>query len=137
MIDAKPLISSQQRNIYISIDQFRTGQPQTLEWHHVLHCLGSLRADIICNADDTPRFTDGDTKPGEGQVRKCRDWSRLQQYVQAHPGCFKYINPENHRLETINRMKYCPNDSPYLPKIRKYFGLPSDWLPWPVEERLN
>ncbi|OKL57706.1 hypothetical protein UA08_06900 [Talaromyces atroroseus] len=122
------------RNIYISLDQFRNNQSQTIEWQHVLHCLGALRDDIMCNADDTPRFTEkGGRRPGEGQVRKCRDWSKLQEFVQEHAGCFKYIHPENHTMETIERVKYCPNDSPYLPLIRKYFGLPDDWLPWPVE----
>lgn len=110
--------------------------PQTLERSHVLHCLANLRADILCNADDTPRYTElSGRRPGVGQVKKCRNWNELETYVNKHAGCFKYIKPGFSDTSQIERMKYCPNDSPYLPLIRKYFGYDDDWSPWPYVEQ--
>ncbi|RDL36096.1 Uncharacterized protein BP5553_06708 [Venustampulla echinocandica] len=124
------------RNIYISIDEHERGVPQSLGRHHILHCLGALYDDIKCNADDTPRYTDKHgRKPGEGQIRKCRDWSKLKAFVNEREGCFKYIKHDKEDIRIIERMKYCSNNSPYLPKIRKYFGFSSDWTPWPYVEQ--
>ncbi|KAG9233489.1 hypothetical protein BJ875DRAFT_442183 [Amylocarpus encephaloides] len=126
------------RNIYISINEYSQGIPQSLERMHVLHCLGALYDDIKCNADDTPRFTHKvGLRPGEGQIRKCRDWSKLRAWVKERDGCFKYIKHDVKDISTIERMKYCSNDSKYLPKIRKFFGYPEDWTPWPYVEQVD
>ncbi|PQE06800.1 cytochrome p450 protein [Rutstroemia sp. NJR-2017a BBW] len=123
-------------NLYIAFDQYHKGLPQSLERPHVLHCLANLRADILCNADDTPRFTvKHGARPGDGQIRQCRDWSQLEKFVFDHSGCYKYIKQGNQNISQIERMKYCPNDSPYLPDIRKYFGYADDWNPWPYVEQ--
>jgi len=116
----------------MSIDQFRFQAPQTWPFPHIIHCLGFLRSDILCSADDTPRWT-GDTGLflGEGQNRKCRDWDKLNEWVEERSGCFKYIEEENTELANAERVKFCANDSPYLGVIRKFFGLGEDWLPWP------
>ncbi|PQE05308.1 cytochrome p450 protein [Rutstroemia sp. NJR-2017a BVV2] len=125
-----------QHNVYIAIDQYHKGLPQSLEWPHVLHCLANLRADILRNADDTPRFTvKSGARPGDGQIRQCRDWSQLEKFVVAHSGCYEYIKQGNPNISQIERMKYCPNDSPYLPDIRKYFGYDDGWNPWPYVEQ--
>lgn len=69
---------------------------------------------------------DGQVRPGEGQLRTCRDWSQMEKYVTKHSGCYRYDGD----VPEIERWKFCPNDSKYLPKIREYFGLAEDWLPW-------
>ncbi|ESZ99048.1 hypothetical protein SBOR_0582 [Sclerotinia borealis F-4128] len=128
--------NNSKRTIYIAIDQYATGVSQSVNHQHVLHCLSTLRSEIICTADDTPRWTDSNgQKPGEGQERTCRDWSKLEAYVEEHTGCFKYIKPEAHNMSELERMKYCPNNSKYLPMIRQYFDLPKEWLPWPYVEQ--
>lgn len=89
----------------------------------------------MCTADDTPRYVPPNSmhglRPGEGQERKCRDWSQLQEFVLQHDPCYRYIYPDSDEISNLERFKYCPNDSPYLPKIRKHFGLGGDWKPWP------
>lgn len=76
-------------------------------------------------------------RPGDGQQRRCRDWSQLEAFVQRHDPCYKYILPGNDEISNLERFKYCPNDSPYLPKIRAYFGYDDDWVPWPYREQTS
>ncbi|KAI1805807.1 hypothetical protein F4811DRAFT_551463 [Daldinia bambusicola] len=63
--------------------QYRTNKPQTINYSHILHCLNSLRVETMCTADDTPRYVPLNSAhgflPGDGQSRKCRDWSRVQE----------------------------------------------------------
>ena len=112
------------------------GKPQVDDYHHLLHCFDFLRQDILCHADDTPMFSAGyDTNltAGEGQVRQCRDWNRLQEFVEDNTACFAYINETQGVSDEIERYKYCPKDSPFAPTMRKHFGLPDDWYEEPVE----
>lgn len=51
--------------------------------------------------------------------------------MEKHPGCFRYIEENNTELANAERVKFCANDSPYLPLIREFFGLAEDWMPWP------
>ncbi|AEO63293.1 uncharacterized protein THITE_2062646, partial [Thermothielavioides terrestris NRRL 8126] len=44
------------RILYISIQQYRRGKEQTISYAHVLHCLDSLRVEVMCHADDTLRY---------------------------------------------------------------------------------
>jgi hypothetical protein len=91
---------------------------------------------VKCNADDTPRYTvKHGLRPGENQIRKCRDWTKLQKYVADREGCFKNIFHNVHNISQIERVKYCSNDSPYLAKIRKYFGYEENWTPWPYVQQ--
>ena len=87
----------------------------------------------MCLADDTPRYVPLNSvhgfRPGDGQNRKCRDWNKVQKFVSAHDPCYKYIEPGNKELSNLERFKYCPDDSQYLQKIRKYFNYSEDWLP--------
>ncbi|KAI1453657.1 hypothetical protein F4805DRAFT_442653 [Annulohypoxylon moriforme] len=125
------------RNIYISIQQYRKNETQTINYPHILHCLDSLRVETMCNADDTLRYVPLNSahgyRPGDGQSRKCRDWSQVQKFVGAHDPCYRYLEPGNNELSNLERFKFCPSDSPYLPKIRQYFGYDDDWVPQPQE----
>ncbi|KAF3067451.1 hypothetical protein GL218_08634 [Daldinia childiae] len=125
------------RNIYISIQQYRTNTPQTINYPHILHCLDSLRVETICSADDTLRYVPLNSahgfRPGDGQLRKCRNWSQVQEFVEAHDPCYRYLKPGDSKLSNLERFKFCPPDSEYIPKIRKYFGYGDDWTPQPQE----
>jgi hypothetical protein len=56
---------------HIALMEFAHVEPQSRRFHHVLHCMEALRQDIICNADDTPRYTTSSLVPesGVGQLR--------------------------------------------------------------------
>lgn len=128
-----------QEAIYQAIKEYRTGLPPDQHFRphsHIVHCLDSLRSDIICVADDTPRYlTKNGLGDGEGQQRICRDWSQLEAWMQKHDSCFKHIRRGDNSIAQIERFKYCRNDSPYLPAVRKYFGYGEDWMPWPYQEQ--
>ncbi|KAK8062201.1 hypothetical protein PG997_014298 [Apiospora hydei] len=126
------------RNIYISIHQYRTNQEQTIRYEHILHCLDSLRVETMCTADDTPRYVPLNTahngyRPGDGQQRQCRDWNQVQEFVKAHDPCYRYLRPGDPDQSNLERFSFCPLDSEYLPKIRKYYGYDDDWVPSPAE----
>ncbi|KAI1481086.1 hypothetical protein F4774DRAFT_375499 [Daldinia eschscholtzii] len=121
------------RNIYISIQQYRTNRKQTISYPHILHCLDSLRVETMCAADDTLRYVPLNSvhgfRPGDGQQRKCRDWNKLQEFAESHNPCYRYLQPGNATFSNLERFKFCSEESGYLPKIRKYFGYSADWAP--------
>ncbi|RAL11830.1 uncharacterized protein BO97DRAFT_425129 [Aspergillus homomorphus CBS 101889] len=88
------------------------GLPQRIAFSHVLHCLDQLRQDVICNADDTPRYA-GPQKPGHppgtgaGQVRMCRDWALMERWARERTACFKHHDEVPGRM--IDRFKFCPD----------------------------
>ncbi|RAK77476.1 uncharacterized protein BO72DRAFT_496141 [Aspergillus fijiensis CBS 313.89] len=80
------------------------GLLQRIAFSHVLHCLDQLRQDVICNADDTPRYA-GHPRPGDppgtgaGQVRLCRDWAQLERWARERTACFKHEDEVPGRLQ--------------------------------------
>ncbi|KAI0198298.1 hypothetical protein F4808DRAFT_263573 [Astrocystis sublimbata] len=126
------------RNLYISIQQYRSNLPQTINHPHILHCLDTLRVEVMCTADDTLRYVPLNSahngyRPGDGQPRKCRNWDTVQSFVKKHDPCYRYLKPGDTELSNLERFKFCPEESGYLPKIRKYFGYDDDWVPAPQE----
>ncbi|PQE13431.1 cytochrome p450 protein [Rutstroemia sp. NJR-2017a BBW] len=57
------------------------GVPQSTPFEHKFHCLDSLRQSVMCRADDTPLYTLGDFRSGDGQLRSCRDWKLLSRWA--------------------------------------------------------
>ncbi|ORY18372.1 hypothetical protein BCR34DRAFT_504701, partial [Clohesyomyces aquaticus] len=112
--------------VYLTLKEYREGLPQSHGFEHASHCLDWLRNDIQCRADDTPLYMKmGEHGPenGVGQYRKCKDWSKLAEWAQENTACYRYgdfVTGDKQRSQ-IGRFKYCPKDSPYLPKVRKYF----------------
>ena len=93
--------------------------PQSVHFRHVSHCLDGLRQDIVCNADDTPRYTGPSMVPGTtgptsglGQVRMCRSWDKLETWAKEHSACYQF---EPGSLQTkhidLDFFKYCPDGS--------------------------
>ena len=84
---------------------------------YVNYCLDALREDIICHADDTPRYTTkGATLvTGLGQERQCRNWQKLQTWASERGACYKKAaeGKKNNEIETYD---FCPGISG-LPSI--------------------
>ena len=115
---------ARKRAIYISLMEFWQHQPQSRGWGHVVHCVDALRQDIICNADDTPRYSTATRSPesGVGQVRQCRSWEKLERWARGHNACYKYVNQTVEDLPEVQRFIYCPQGSPYRKEVEKVFG---------------
>lgn len=98
--------------------------PQTRAWGHVMHCADVLRQDILCNADDTPRYSTASAAPesGVGQVRRCRSWAELERWARRYNACFRYVNQTLESLPEVQRFLYCPQGSPYAAEVEKVFG---------------
>ena len=90
---------------------------------HVNYCLDALRQDIICHADDTPRYTTQDSTliSGLGQGRKCRDWKKLQAWASERIAC----QEEENRFRGVEGFDICPSGSEYeySSEAKEYFGL--------------
>lgn len=123
------------KNIYISLKEYRRGVEQTRSWHHISHCLDTLRRQIVCDADDTPRATDRrpEVVAGLGQYRMCRSWDALEAFAKRHTACYK--RPENAEWDgqkKIDRFKHCPPGSGYVvtdnyvPPDEIMVGLPTE-----------
>lgn len=100
-----------------SLMQFRDGAKQTWAIGHVTHCLHVLREDVICDADDTPRYTghlhaqENSTMlfSGTGQTRMCRNWDKLREWSMEHSACYK--RSTDHYVPLLDRYKNCPDGS--------------------------
>lgn len=91
--------------------------PQIDSLGHALHCIDALREEVVCNIDDTPRYTgllNANAKTarpmaGLDQHRMCYDWSKLEDFVIANSACWKNINESVVDFPVIERYKFCPN----------------------------
>lgn len=87
----------------------------------------------MCHADDTPLYTDNTrhSTNGIGQMRQCRDWGKLEAWAKTHTACFRYGNfvVDEKKEYQVGRFKFCPDYSPYLSRVRRYYGMGEDWFP--------
>ena len=122
----KPLIPNSrllstmpQKNLRSSIEEFRSSRPQSVPWSHVQHCLLVLRDEVMCNADDTPRYSgyQPSHNSGLGQVRMCRDWGALEEWANdgERSGCWRHIPGEEgvDGFTNLDRYRFCPEGSRY------------------------
>lgn len=63
--------------------KFSEGRNEEVKWEHTIHCLDSLRQSTMCRADDTLLYTEDGNVFGDGQVRECRDWEKLREWVET------------------------------------------------------
>lgn len=100
---------SKQRTIFRYVHASDQNRPQRIAFSHILHCLDQLRQDVVCNADDTPRYAGLQDPPGTGagQVRMCRDWGKLEAWARENTACFKHEDEVPDKM--INRFKACPD----------------------------
>lgn len=104
--------------------EFDRGIERSEPTAHLLHCLDALRQDVLCYADDTPRYTglQPEGRSGTGQIRQCRDWKQLEAWAQAHTACWRYIRPHDPEFDSLERHKFCPDGSPYIARVKEVFG---------------
>ena len=100
---------------------YQWGRNESLDEHgleHALHCLESLRQDVVCNADDLPRYGGFATgESGNGQLRMCRDFGALKEWVKGHTACHHHDDA----LDVYERYSYCPKGSGYIEKVKEMF----------------
>jgi len=98
----------------MSITEWNLGLNQSYELKHITHCLDAVRDAIICQADDTPRFTNF---PGEKnlpvQTRMCRSWDKLSKWAaQPHQtACYRYLSEDAKHLDQHERYKFCTKET--------------------------
>ena len=103
--------------------ELTAGKETTWAVEHVGHCLHVLREDVMCNADDTPRYTGSlhtqknfaanRVSSGTGQVKMCKDFNKLHAFGVEHSAC--YQRNFSHEEPLLDRYKHCPHGSqPWL-----------------------
>ncbi|KAL9012797.1 MAG: hypothetical protein Q9173_002461 [Seirophora scorigena] len=116
-------VGSQQKTLreWISLKSRNLTPMESAE--HMFHCLDALRQDVMCYADDTPRYTDKTHISGVGQRRPCRSWSLLNAWAAERNACWRYTGSHlAMNMSTLERYRYCPAGSPYAEKVREVFG---------------
>jgi len=112
------------KTVHTSLMEFKLSKQQTYPFEHILHCMDSLRLEIICTADDTPRYhnRNGSMGTAVGQHRQCRDWSKLESWVQERTACYRYLNYSANTADDqyATRFSFCPPGSPYAAKVEEY-----------------
>ncbi|KAF2736291.1 hypothetical protein EJ04DRAFT_490041 [Polyplosphaeria fusca] len=95
---------------------------------HILHCLDTIRQDLMCHADDTPMPTVNERhKIGDGQPRKCKNWDALVKWTQEpeRQTCFRMIDEYRRVPNSLEEFAFCPEGQEF-DKIRDsmnaYFG---------------
>lgn len=97
-----------------SLVEFREGRLQSEHPTHVDHCLIELRDDVLCNADDTPRYTGGEFGKESGEVeqtRMCRSWDRLVDWAMERSACYRSPEDPFDGVNELERYKFCPDGS--------------------------
>lgn len=59
-------------------------------------------------------------------MRFCRDFNQLNEWAAEHDACFRQIHDLGNNVPPIEKFKYCKTEK-YLPQVKEYFDLPSDW----------
>lgn len=119
------------KTIRIALTEFRSNSAQSSHWGHIQHCLLVLRDEVICNADDVPRYTgfQQNRASGQGQYRMCRDFSKLEDWAMKHTACWRHIGKMGDPgFRELDRYRFCPEGSPYKEMSEvKWLEGSSDW----------
>lgn len=63
-------------------------------------------------------------------MMRCRDFNRLDEWAREHHSCFKYSYVSDTLPSTmLHQFRNCPDDSPYMMKMREHFGYSENWVP--------
>ena len=99
------------------------GVSLTAPMYHVYHCLDALRLEVLCDADDTPRYT-GMGQPEKAsatnQMRLCKDWDRMEAWAIGNSACWRYFDEKHVPADTLDQYRFCPEGSPYLAKTQEF-----------------
>ncbi|MCJ1371185.1 hypothetical protein MMC20_002400 [Loxospora ochrophaea] len=99
--------------------ELHEGRPLSISVRHLKHCLDGLRQFVMCNADDTPRYTGrlhdqaAEKEPfgGVGQPRMCRDWEKFMNWATENSACFRWVPDDTPGFTEKDRYKSCPDGS--------------------------
>ncbi|KAJ5464102.1 hypothetical protein N7475_007237 [Penicillium sp. IBT 31633x] len=125
------------KSLHRSNLEYRKGVKQSYPTEHLIHCLDNVRQDIMCAADDTPRYipvdASGTATTAVGQYRQCKDWDKLRQWSKTKDACFSYNELIRHELledqPFPHALRFCSKDSKFLPAVQRYYNQSSDWVP--------
>ncbi|OTB01692.1 hypothetical protein M426DRAFT_14306 [Hypoxylon sp. CI-4A] len=67
--------------------QLAKGEPLDIPFGHSTHCFSSLLQSILCNTDTTLLYQKAGSGPGDGQMRKCRNWPAMRDWAKEHSAC--------------------------------------------------
>ena len=92
---------------------------------HVLHCIDSLRQDIMCYADDGLLPAPLDGVVGQDFKPVCRSWDKLMEWSRQREfdSCWRVGDDYRPVLHSLERFRYCDKDSEYRPVMEKYFEI--------------
>lgn len=95
--------------------EYRSNQEPTWSWPHVNHCLLVLREQVICDANDIPRYTGYQPKgkSGLGQEHMCRDWNQLESWAVENSACWRRLDDIDPNGSQLAAYRFCPPGSPY------------------------
>ena len=92
-----PLPQARIRTHYMLL---KNGHPTTWPLAHDVHCFDAVRQYIMCNADDTLLWTNGDHSTGTHQAKKCVDWDALREWAEERAaGYYDYEDNEESERE--------------------------------------
>lgn len=103
--------------------EFKFSKPQTYPFEYIMHYIDTLRLEVLCKADDTPRYSTNDHSNNNGisQHQQCRDWDKLESWAKENNTYYKYLNYSfNNIYDQRQRFVFCPPESPYIAKVEKY-----------------
>lgn len=83
-------------------------QKKRLTWpiEHSMHCFDNFRQYIQCTAGDTLLHTWGKNTTGDGQQRRCRDWSALRNWASEHTACYR---DSSKPIPLMDHLDHCDN----------------------------
>ena len=91
--------------------------------YHIYHCLDALRLEVLCDADDTPRYT-GMGQPNKAsathQIRFCKDWDRMEAWAIQNSACWRYFDEKHAPADMLDQFHFCPKGSPYFAKTQEF-----------------
>ncbi|KAI0157124.1 hypothetical protein GGR52DRAFT_577120 [Hypoxylon sp. FL1284] len=104
---------------YVRESQEKPPQEQTITADHVIHCLDTMRADVMCQADDTILALEVPERAEKPPRRVCRNWSQLEEFAVRHSACFRRRAPGDPFFSSILEFMNCPPSSPYYAKVEE------------------
>ncbi|PQE03934.1 cytochrome p450 protein [Rutstroemia sp. NJR-2017a BVV2] len=111
----------------------QAGDESVIPPDHVYHCIGSLRQDIMCKADDTPMPSPRILNSvGDQQVLQCRDFSKVVEWAMSpeRNACYRAGNDFRPVIHNLDRHAYCHVDSPWYHVANEYFAKHGHRNPW-------
>ncbi|MCJ1308348.1 hypothetical protein MMC25_002001 [Agyrium rufum] len=85
--------------------EMASDRPLSKPIEHAKHCFDSLLQYIVCgNSGDTLLYTWGRNETGDGQLRKCIDWSSRREWARERSACYK---DSDHPIALYDHFNQC------------------------------